>query len=95
MATLSDQYLRIDDDHYVAVDLDTNRVEILNRPALRAILADLRARKQAVVAPSDAELLAWAKQYHPLGDAAREKARIQVEIDQIKAVLANIGDPNA
>lgn len=90
MATL---YLKADDNTYVELDVDTRRTALLVKPELRAQLQAVRARLQALPdAPTNAELLAWAKEHWPRGDEMRERAMLVAERDRLIALLVAIGE---
>lgn len=82
-------YIKVDEDTQIAWDDTTRTPRAVMKSALRQELEFLRAQRDALPGqPTNAELLAWAKENYPLyNEVERSRTQIRARIDEIQATL--------
>lgn len=81
-------YFKINDDEFVEVNKETKYPRVFSKKAISERKAAVEARLASIPkAPSDKELLEWAKKNYPATDYSAEVIALNSELADIKGQL--------
>ncbi len=84
------KYIQLDKDRYVVVD-DADNAKVVVKSELEKKVIEAEARlKEIPQAPTDEELLAWAKDNYPMMNYEVEKQALEKVIADNTAILEEI-----